>query len=342
MRTGAFKQLVFVSLLGLSIAGSVVAFAVGTAAGPGWRLALACLGAAVAILLLIILGLLIASAELSRSNRALQRRNRELQSASEAKSRFVANMSHELRNPLNAVIGFSELMQHGRLGPLAERQREHLGIIRASAQHLLTLINDALDVARIEAGHIRLEPEPVDPAAIATACAASLRTVAASRSIHMEIDQRPVGAVMLDPGRLRQVILNYLSNAIKFSSEGGRVTITLRREDGRLAVEVSDTGPGVDPADQGRVFDEFFQLPGRDRSGSGLGLAVTKLIVEAQRGEVGVRSTPGLGSTFYALLPAHPAWPIPAHQPSPNPTTRRAPALHRRVTSLREPDLARR
>jgi signal transduction histidine kinase len=243
-------------------------------------------------------------ARVVEANRALRRRNHELEMASEAKTRFVANMSHELRNPLNAVLGFTELLRDGRGGPLAARQREHLEIIHGSARHLMTLINDTLELKRIEAGHVRLEPEPIEPVAIAAACATSLATLSAQRGIHVELDPRPVGTVMLDPVRLRQVVLNYLSNAIKFSPPGGRVTVVIRHQANRLRLEVSDSGPGVDPADQERVFDEFFQLPGRDRSGSGLGLSVSKLIVEAQGGEVGVRSVVGLGSTFYASIPA--------------------------------------
>jgi signal transduction histidine kinase len=243
-------------------------------------------------------------ARLVETNHALRRRNRELEASSDAKTRFVANMSHELRNPLNAVLGFTELMRDGRAGPLSERQREHLEIIHGSARHLLTLIDETLDLKRIEAGHVRLEPAPVEPVAIAASCATSLATLSAEREIDVEVDPRPVGTLILDPVRLRQVVLNYLSNAIKFSPAGGRVTVVVRHQADRLLLEVSDSGPGVDAADQDRVFDEFFQLPGRDRSGSGLGLAVTKLIVEAQGGEVGVRSIVGLGSTFYASIPA--------------------------------------
>lgn len=273
--------------------------------GGAWSgLPLICLGVATIALIVLAGWLLSHQTRLIAANNALRRRNHELEAASDAKTRFVANMSHELRNPLNAVLGFTELMRDGRTGPLTGCQREHLEIVHGSARHLLTLINDTLDLKRIEAGHVRLEPEPVEPAAIAAACASSLATLSAQRGIYVELDPRPVGTMMLDPVRLRQVVLNYLSNAIKFSPAGGRVTVVMRRQADRLLLEVSDSGPGIATADQDRVFDEFFQLPGRDRSGSGLGLSVTKLIVETQGGEVGVRSVFGLGSTFYASIPA--------------------------------------
>lgn len=308
-RTG-FK----LTLVAVLIAGVIVGSALGLSAATATRpvLPLTCLAVAILGFALLTARLLCRVAQLVQSNRALRRRNQELEAASEAKSRFVANMSHELRNPLNAILGFTELMRDGRGGPLASRQREHLAIIHGSARHLLTLINDTLDMKRIEAGYVGLEPEPVEPIAVAAACTTSLATLSAARGIHVELDLRPLGAVMLDPVRLRQVILNYLSNAIKFSPAGGRVTVVMRHHADRLLVEVSDTGPGVDSSDQNRVFDEFVQLPGRDRSGSGLGLAVTKLIVEAQGGEVGVRSIVGLGSTFYASIPA-----VPVISPAP-------------------------
>jgi signal transduction histidine kinase len=270
--------------------------------------------AAIAICLLLLIALLARPTQLRRANAALTRRNLELESATEAKSRFVANLSHELRNPLNAVIGFAELMQDERVTPLTARQREHLGIIRASGEHLLTLIDEALDMSRVEAGHVRLEPEEIEPTAIAAVCATSLGRLAAAKTIRIDLDPRPLGTVRLDPARLRQVILNYLSNAIKFTGEGGTIRVGLEHHHGRLLVEVSDTGQGIHPADHHRVFEEFVQLPSGDRSGSGLGLAVTKLVVEAQGGEVGVRSRPGEGSTFSAWLPAPAA--VPARKPA--------------------------
>ncbi|MGI8506538.1 MAG: sensor histidine kinase [Solirubrobacteraceae bacterium] len=266
---------------------------------------------------------LLRNRELARRNRELEQRNRELELASEAKNRFVATLSHELRTPLNAVIGFSELLHEGRLGPLSDSHHEHIGIIRSSAEHLLALLNETLDMAQIEAGHIRIAPEEVRPAAIAAECVASLRQQSAEQAIEVHLDARAGGAVVLDPARLRQVILNYVANAIKFAGPGGAVAIGIECRGDRLRVEVSDTGAGIDHADQDRVFQEFVALPGTRRTGSGLGLAITKRIVEAQGGEVGVRSAPGRGSTFYASLPA-PA-PVPAPAPAPAARPRRVP-----------------
>jgi len=297
--TAAGKRATLVSIIGAAVVYASGGHLVGTSS-----LLLAGFGAAIGVCLLLVIPLVARTAELRRVNVALARRNRELEAATKAKSRFVANLSHELRNPLNAVIGFAELMQDERLAPLADRQREHLGIIRASGEHLLTLIDEALDMARVEAGHVRLQPQEVEPTAIAAACATSLGRLAAAKTIRVDVDPRPLGTVRLDPARLRQVILNYLSNAIKFTDEGGTVRIGLEHHHGRLLVEVSDTGQGIHPADHHRVFEEFVQLPSRNRTGSGLGLAVTKLIVQAQGGEVGVRSRPGQGSTFSAWLPA--------------------------------------
>jgi signal transduction histidine kinase len=264
----------------------------------------AVVGAACLLLIVRVLG---GSDRLARLNGALAERNREVERATDAKTRFVAKMSHELRTPLNAVIGFSELMHAGRTGPLSKRQREFLGIIRGSADHLLTLINEVLDLSKIESGHLRLDPEAVDPVVIAGECVSSVRWLAADRRIRLEFEAAAVGPVSLDPSRLRQVILNFLSNAIKFSGAGGQVTLTVARDGERLMIAVADTGVGVAPEDQQRIFDEFVQVGGSAHSGSGLGLAVTRQIVEAQGGEVSVTSRLGFGSTFYAWLPWVPA-----------------------------------
>jgi signal transduction histidine kinase len=256
----------------------------------------------------VLLGGLLAYCErLTAANRELSRQNGELQRRSELERRLVASVSHELRTPLNAVIGFSELMDGGRTGPVSDVQREHLGIIRTSGQHMLTLVNDMLDQAQVEAGHIRLAPQPVEPAVVVAECISSLERAAAEQKVSIEFDPRPVGISSLDPTRLRQVVLNYLSNAIKFAGRHATVTVRLIREPGRLLIEVVDTGPGIDAADQPRVFEAFTSLSPAPRDGTGLGLAVTKLIVEAQGGQVGVRSTAGAGSTFFAWLPLAPA-----------------------------------
>ncbi|HWD74871.1 MAG TPA: HAMP domain-containing sensor histidine kinase [Solirubrobacteraceae bacterium] len=271
-----------------------------------------------AICLILLIRLLGGADRLARANAALAERNGTIEEATAAKTRFVANMSHELRTPLNAVIGFSELMHTGRTGPLSKRQREFLGIIRASADHLLTLINEVLDLSKIESGHMRLDPEAIDPVVVASECVSSMRWLAADRRIRLEFEAAAVGPLSLDPARLRQVVLNYLSNAIKFTGAGGKVTLTVARDGDRLLVAVADTGVGIAPEDQPRVFDEFVQVGSSAHPGSGLGLAVTRQIVEAQGGQVSVTSRLGFGSTFCAWLPWVPAATMPAEPGEPS------------------------
>jgi signal transduction histidine kinase len=260
---------------------------------------------------------------LRRDNARLASRNQELERSSEARTRFVGNMSHELRTPLNAVIGFAELLHDEWSGPVSEAQREHLEIIRYSADHLLALVNEVLDLARIEAGHMRLDPEPVQPAEIALRCMRSLRPMADERGVELHLEPADVGTVALDPGRLRQVVLNYLANAIRFTGPGGKVTMTLARDADRLGIEVADTGIGISREDQGRIFEEFVQVGSAASGGGGLGLAVTRQIVQAQGGQVGVSSQPGLGSTFYAWLPCVEVVGEPPGRARPAPSWRR-------------------
>jgi len=250
---------------------------------------------------------------------ALGRRNAELQRASDEKTRFLATMAHELRTSLHSIIGFSELMQDGRAGPVSGEQREYLEVVRSSADHMLALVTDVLDLARIESGHLRLEPEAVDPVALAAECLRLLAPAAAAASIELELDAEPFGLLMLDPGRLRQVLLNFVSNALKYGGESGSVRVGVRADSGELLIEVSDDGPGLTRADQERAFAEFVQLNGSGR-GAGLGLSITRAIVESQGGRVGVDSEPGRGSTFYARLPLRPAPPFAqAAQPTARP-----------------------
>ena len=252
-------------------------------------------------------------ARLRSCDAASTRRHDEAERATRSTRRFVAGVTHELRTPLTAVIGFSELLHDGRAGPVNRSQREYLGVVRSSAGHLLTLIDEVLDSASVEAGHIRLDPEPVSPAALAATFLTPLEHVAAQRGVELAYRPEDLGTALLDPARLRQVIVNLLSNAIKFTDAGGRVTLSLARRRERLLVSVTDTGIGIDDADRGRIFDAFVRLGGRDRAGSGLGLALTRQIVHAQGGDVGVESEAGVGSTFTAWLPWVEAGTAPAH-----------------------------
>jgi len=243
--------------------------------------------------------------ELEERNRRieLEDQNRRVEEANRLKSEFVANMSHELRTPLNSVIGFAELMVTGKVGPLADNHKEYLGDILASSKHLLQLINDVLDLAKVESGKIEIRPEPIDVAKIVSEVRDILRGLAGERRTKIELDiGRAPRDVVLDPAKFKQVLYNYLSNAIKFTPDGGVVTVRVSPEgEACLKVEVEDTGIGVKREDMHRLFIEFQQLDagiGKRYGGTGLGLAVTKRLVEAQGGSVGVKSELGRGSKF--------------------------------------------
>jgi signal transduction histidine kinase/DNA-binding response OmpR family regulator len=233
---------------------------------------------------------------------------RRVQEANRLKSEFLANMSHELRTPLNGIIGFAELMHDGKVGAVSPDQREYLGDILTSARHLLQLINDVLDLSKVEAGKIEFRPEPVRLAALIEEVRNIVRTFAAQKRILIESSVAPeVQDIVTDPAKLKQVLYNYVSNALKFTPEAGRVTIRARPEGAdAFRLEVEDTGVGIRPEDIGRLFIEFQQLDAsaaKKYPGTGLGLALTRRIVESQGGQVGVRSAPGQGSVFSAVLP---------------------------------------
>jgi signal transduction histidine kinase len=232
---------------------------------------------------------------------------RRLQEASRMKSTFLSNMSHELRTPLTAIIGFTELLVDGKVGHLEIPQFDLLQDILGNGKHLLGLINDVLDLAKVESGTMLIRPERTSISEIVGETMTGLRLFAMERKISLKTDlQLPATDVFLDPQRLKQVLLNYISNALKFTPPGGSVTVRVLPE-GRsfFRLEVEDTGNGIAPQDISRLFHDFQQL---DESlgvyqGTGLGLAVTKRLVEAQGGNVGVASVRGKGSTFFAVLP---------------------------------------
>src|SRR5579863_7050360 len=231
-----------------------------------------------------------------------------IQEASRLKSEFLANMSHELRTPLNAIIGFAELMYKGKVGPLAEHHREYMGDILTSAQHLLQLVNDVLDLAKVESGKMEFRLAHVDPAKLVGEVRDILRGLAASKRLHLETSIDPeLGELIVDSARIKQVLYNYLSNAMKFTPEGGLITVSLTVDGPDLfRLSVADTGVGIASEDLDKLFVEFQQLdasPAKKFQGTGLGLALTKRIVEAHGGRVEVQSVFGVGSTFSAILP---------------------------------------
>ncbi len=244
--------------------------------------------------------------ELSNKNEQLARALAAARSATEAKSRFLAGISHELRTPLNGIIGFSELMHDGKVGPVSPDHREFLGDILTSARHLLRLINDILDLSKVEAGKMEFQPEPQLVDTLVQEVRDVVRPLADRKNIELTTEVPASLTVVIDASRFKQVLYNYLSNAVKFTPPGGHVSLRVTvEESSRFRLEVEDTGIGIEPAEMARLFQEFQQLPNSRTAdqGTGLGLALTRHIVEAQGGQVAVRSEPGRGSVFSAVLP---------------------------------------
>lgn len=237
----------------------------------------------------------------------LEAENRQINAANRLKSEFLANMSHELRTPLNAIIGFAGLLHSGAVPAESPKHRDFLGYIETSGQHLLQLINDVLDLSKVEAGKLEFFPESVDLALLIKEVTAILQTSANRLGVAIctEIDER-VAQLHIDPARLKQVLYNYLSNAIKFTRPGGQVTLRAMPEgSAHFRIEVEDTGVGIAAADLSKLFVEFQQLDSgytKRHQGTGLGLALTRRLVQAQGGHIGVRSTLGVGSVFHLIL----------------------------------------
>jgi signal transduction histidine kinase len=233
-------------------------------------------------------------------------KSRQLEAASQHKSEFLANMSHELRTPLNAIIGFSEVLAQGMFGAINDKQTEYLNDILESGRHLLSLINDILDLSKIEAGRMELEPAEFDlPQAIQNALTlVRERALRRGIALHHVIDDR-VAEIRADERKIKQVLLNLLSNAIKFTPEGGRIEMRATPADGTIEVSVTDTGVGIAPEDQETVFEEFRQVGTADKKaeGTGLGLALSRKFIELHGGRIWVTSQVGVGSTFTFTLP---------------------------------------
>jgi signal transduction histidine kinase len=232
--------------------------------------------------------------------------NAELQRANQVKAEFLANMSHELRTPLNSILGFSQLLLEGDGGALSQDQRQDVDIIAQNGQHLLVLINDLLDISKLEAGKAQLNRGEVAVEPLISECVDSVSSLAKTKKLELSANVSPeVGRVFADGPKLKQVLLNLLGNAIKFT-ESGSVRVTAERQGAELRISVRDTGIGVPPEDAERIFESFQQgqsgISGKYQ-GTGLGLAISRRLVEMHGGRISVKSIPGQGSTFTFTIP---------------------------------------
>jgi signal transduction histidine kinase len=243
-------------------------------------------------------------------------KSRQLEEASRHKSAFLASMSHELRTPLNAILGYGELVRDGIYGEVPERVRAVLERVDLSGRHLLSLINDVLDLSKIEAGQLLLSLGAYSLRDVVQSVCASVEPPAGAKGLRLAVDvPLDLPAAWGDERRVTQVLLNLTANAVKFT-EAGEVRLRARVDGGAFLVSVADTGPGIAEADQERIFEEFQQAGGVGKGGTGLGLAISKRIVELHGGTIAVASEVGRGSTFTVALPVHqPAPPVgpPGH-----------------------------
>jgi len=247
------------------------------------------------------------SDELRRSyadlERKVEERTQQLAVANRHKSEFLANMSHELRTPLNAIIGFSEALRERMFGELNAKQEEYLNDIHASGRHLLSLINDILDLSKIEAGRMELDVSAFSATGTLESTMSLVRERAQRKDIALSLAVDPaIGELRADERKFKQILLNLLSNAIKFTPEGGRIAVDARLNGAGLEIAVSDNGIGIAPEEQGAVFEEFRQV-GPRAEGTGLGLALTRKFVELHGGSIRLDSAPGRGTTFTFTLP---------------------------------------
>lgn len=243
---------------------------------------------------------------IAKLTRELNVTNKQLQEATEAKSRFLANMSHELRTPLNSIIGFSEILLAKTFGELNEKQTKYANNIHTSGKHLLTLVNDILDLSKVEAGKIELTIEEIPLKETLSECETLVKTLASKKNLLLEFKVEGISTVHTDPTRFKQIMYNLLSNAIKFTPEGGRINVNARPVDEMVQISVQDTGIGIAEKDQQRVFEEFEQVDSaysRQYAGTGLGLPLTKKLIELHKGRIWLESEVGKGSTFTFTIP---------------------------------------
>ena len=244
--------------------------------------------------------------ELKQAREALVRAKEEAEHSNKFKEQFLSTMSHELRTPLNAVIGFSDLLTEEQYGPLNDRQKRYVNHIRTGGKHLLRLINDILDLSKIEAGRLQLAIESVPVNVWFAEVLDILRPLADRKSQTLVGHAPPSLSARVDSTRFKQILMNLLGNAIKFTPEGGKIELAAQQIGDIVRIEVRDSGPGIPPDEQQRIFDAFYRLGQSDKGaeGTGLGLAITRRLVELHGGQLGIESQPGSGSCFYFTLPA--------------------------------------
>jgi PAS domain S-box-containing protein len=263
---------------------------------------------------------------LAATNQELELRNREVQRATQMKSKFLASMSHELRTPLNAIVGFSDLLAEQTAGELNDKQKRFVNHIKQGSAHLLQLINDILDISKIEAGQLEYRCEVFLVKEALPEVLSTIHPLAMAKNIEVQQKLETDRPVYADRVRFKQILYNLLSNAVKFTPKGGRIEIDCFESADQIGLSVTDTGIGIRPEDQKVVFEEFRQVEGERgavNEGTGLGLAITKKLVEQQGGQISLSSEPGRGSRFTFTLPAgsEVARPAPANQPHRLPLT---------------------
>jgi signal transduction histidine kinase len=247
--------------------------------------------------------------EVRRRNEEIARTNAALEAANRHKSEFLANMSHELRTPLNSIIGFSEVLKDKMFGELNPKQAEYVQDIHSAGRHLHSLIDDILDLSKIEAGRMELQLSRFDLRSLIRDAVTVMHERAKNKDIVLDVAvPENLGEIKADERKLKQILLNLLSNAVKFTPKGGRITVTAVAHNPGIQISVADTGIGIAPADQEIIFEEFRQAghdDSHEREGTGLGLALARKFVEMHGGRIWVESEVGKGSTFTFTLPLH-------------------------------------